>query len=154
MAYIYKFPEIAKWPNFRGHFGNLSFRGPSGETFEKCSTWKLFVSEKRVQRKWNRDNRSSFGISRAETRNFSRIVHPNWNRVTGFRNRTLSNTTILQLKKNSGLYFNLLSIFLQPCSVPKSELQFENFRPEPIRKFGVLQLSLHWLVSCSYFPIR
>ena len=105
MPYIRNFPEIAKWPKFRGHFGNLTFQGPSGANFEKCSTRKLFVSEKRVQRKWNRDNRSSFGIFRAETRNFSRIEPPNWNRVTGFRNRTLSNTTILH-KKNIPAYIS------------------------------------------------
>ena len=140
MAYIRKFPEIAKRPKFRGHFGNQQIWGLSDANFEKCSTRKLFVSEKRVQRKWNRDNRSSFEISMTETRNFSRIEHPNWNRVTGFQNRTLSNTTILHIKMFRPI-FQLVIHILQPRSVPKSGLRFENFRPEPIRKFGVLHSS-------------
>ena len=119
MPYIKKFPEIAKWPNFRGHFGNLTFRGPSGANFEKCSTRKLFVSEKRVQRKWNRDNRSSFEISRAETRNFSRKEHPNLNRVTGFRNRTLSNAIFLH-KKKFQLIFQPVNLIFWRHSVPST----------------------------------
>ena len=59
-----------KIAQIQGSFRKSVILRPFGGKFEKYSTRKLFVSEKRVQRKWNRCNRSSFGISRAETRNF------------------------------------------------------------------------------------
>ena len=148
MPYIKKFPEIAKWPKFRGLFGNQQIWGPSDANFEKCSTRKLFVSEKRVQRKWNRDNRSPFEISMTETRNFSRIEHPNWSRVTGFRNSTLSNTTILQSKKCSGLYFNLLSIFSNPAQFQNQSSGSRTLDPNRSKNSGCYKTVGKMIIIC------
>ena len=129
-----------KMAQIQGSFRKSADLRPFLCKFRKVFNTKIVRLGKTSPTMWAQLNRNSFEISMTEIINFSRIVHPNRIRVTGFRNRTLSNTTIFHLKIFRPI-FQLVIHILQPRSVPKSELWFENFRPEPIQKFGVLHSS-------------
>ena len=148
MAYIRKCPEIAKWPKFRGNFGNLSFRGPTGANFEKCSTRKLFASEKQMQWKKNRPDRSLFEIFRAETINFtqikiSQIRDTETFRITKFPN--LRNT----IPNHSKNYFTILEhLFVQNRPISRLNFNsriFQNYFKNPNITLNIDFLFFHQL---------
>ena len=113
---------------------------------EKCSTRKLFVSEKRVQRKWNQFDRSSFEIFTTKTINFSYIDYKIGNRVTGFRNYVFSNASNLH-HKIFQLIFQLINFISQYHLVPKLELRSKNLNPNRFEYLGYYNDTFVYLVA-------